>query len=52
MNTLLGFTLGVIIASVGWYLVAKNNKDRFTDLLDLDPEAKWKEILTKIKDKL
>jgi hypothetical protein len=46
------FLIGMAVASVGWYFVARNNKHKVIKLLNLNPRAKWGEVLDKIKEKI
>jgi len=52
MDIAIGFLVGGVIGMAGCFLVARNNKKRFTDALNMDPSAKWKEILDKLREKL
>ncbi|MBW1845548.1 MAG: hypothetical protein JRI94_00080 [Deltaproteobacteria bacterium] len=52
MDILISFLVGVVAATVVWFLIARNNKKHVTDILNLDPRAKWGEILKKIREKL
>ena len=52
MDWFIGFLVGVVVSSVGWYFVARNNKQKAIKLLSLDPKAKWGEVLDKIKEKI
>ena len=38
------FLIGVVVASGGWYFVARNNKKKFMKALDFDPKQTAKDI--------
>ena len=51
MDNFISFLVGGAVFSIGWYFVARTNKKHVTDLLNLDPKAKWDEIRKKIREK-
>jgi len=52
MDSVIAFLVGGVVVSIGWFFVARNNKKHVTEILNLDPKAKWDEIRKKIRDKL
>lgn len=52
MQAIGGFVVGVVVASVVWYLVARNNKKRVAEVLGKDPKVAWDNLIADLRKKL
>jgi len=52
MDILIGVVVGLVIGIAGTYLVARNNQKKFNRAMDIDPKAKWDEMIDDLKDRI
>ena len=52
MENLLAFSIGLLVGIVAMYFVARNNQKRFNRALDIDPKAKWDEMVDDLKTRI
>ena len=52
MEIFIGFLVGAVIGTVVTYFVARNNQKKFNKALDIDPKAKWDEMIDDLKGRI
>lgn len=52
MDVLIAFVMGVVIGIVVTFLVARNNRKKFNEAMNLDSKAKWNEMINVLKTRI
>ena len=52
MDVLIAYGIGAVMGSVATFLVARNNRKKFNEAMDINPKAKWYEMVEDLKGRI
>ena len=52
MDVLIALVAGVVIGTAITFFVARNNRKKFNEAMNLDPKAKWNEMINVLKTRI
>jgi len=52
MDVLIALVVGVVIGAIVMYFMARNNQKKFNKAMNLDPKAKWNEMINVLKTRI
>lgn len=52
MDVLIALVVGIVIGTAVTFFVARNNRKKFNKAFDINPKAKWDEMIADLKDRI